>query len=69
MMIVTIAGAFGFGHIRETSKAVAKANQQHTEDNAAATFAPADHRVEATEEANILVLYLTMMLITSCAQT
>ncbi|HED1235218.1 TPA: hypothetical protein R4Z81_003509, partial [Enterobacter hormaechei subsp. steigerwaltii] len=37
LVISAIAGAFGLGHIRGTSKAEAKAGQQRTEDNAAAT--------------------------------
>ncbi|HHO0374912.1 TPA: hypothetical protein ACRR6V_002948 [Enterobacter hormaechei] len=47
-----IVGAFGLGHIRGTSKAEAKADQQRTEDNAAATVAAAERRVEATNEAS-----------------
>lgn len=50
--IAAIAGAFGLGHIRGTSKAEAKADQQRTEDNAAATVAAAERRVEATKEAS-----------------
>ncbi|WP_163293670.1 hypothetical protein [Enterobacter hormaechei] len=50
-VIAAIAGAFGLGHIRGTSKAEAKADQQRTEDNAAATVAVAERRVEATKEA------------------
>ena len=51
-VIAAIAGAFGLGHIRGTSKADAKADQQRTEDNAAATVAVAERRVEATKEAS-----------------
>lgn len=51
-VIAAIAGAFGLGHIRGTSKAEAKADQQRTEDNAAATVAAADRRVETTKEAS-----------------
>ncbi|EPC5044739.1 hypothetical protein ACRZYQ_000024 [Enterobacter hormaechei] len=51
-VIAAIAGAFGLGHIRGTSKAEAKADQQRTEDNAAATVAVAERRVEATKEAS-----------------
>ncbi|ENR5959104.1 hypothetical protein ACTPV4_000516 [Enterobacter hormaechei] len=47
-----IVGAFGLGHIRGTSKAEAKADQQRTEDNAAATVAAAERRVETTKEAS-----------------
>ncbi|MPS82992.1 hypothetical protein [Enterobacter sp.] len=51
-VIAAIAGAFGLGHIRGTSKAESKADQQRTEDNAAATVAAAERRVEATKEAS-----------------
>ncbi|MEB5750010.1 hypothetical protein MXF13_08985 [Leclercia adecarboxylata] len=51
-VIAAIAGAFGLGHIRGTSKAETKADQQRTEDNAAATVAVAERRVEATKEAS-----------------
>ncbi|VAC35520.1 hypothetical protein [Enterobacter hormaechei] len=51
-VIAAIAGAFGLGHIRGTSKAEAKADQQRTEDNAAATVTAAERRVEATKEAS-----------------
>ena len=50
LVISAIAGAFGLGHIRGTSKA--KADQQRTEDNAAATVAAAERRVDATKEAS-----------------
>ncbi|MFV0262672.1 MAG: hypothetical protein ACK5JN_09575 [Kluyvera sp.] len=51
-VIAAIAGAFGFGHIRGTSKAEAKAEQQRTEDKAAATVAAAERWVEVTKEAS-----------------
>jgi len=51
-VIAAIAGAFGLGHVRGTNKAEAKADQQRTEDNAAATVAVAERRVEATKEAS-----------------
>lgn len=51
-VIAAIAGAFGFGHIRGTSKAEAKADQQRTEEHAAATEAVAERRVEVTKEAS-----------------
>ncbi|ELE6461095.1 hypothetical protein [Enterobacter hormaechei] len=51
-VIAAIAGAFGLGHIRGTSKAKAKADQQRTKDNAAATAAAAERRVETTKEAS-----------------
>ena len=50
--LAAIVGAFGLGHIRGTSKAEAKADQQRTEDNTAATVAAAERRVEATKEAS-----------------
>lgn len=51
-VIAAIAGAFGLGHIRGTSKAEAKADQQRTEENAAATVAAEKRRVETTKEAS-----------------
>ena len=51
-VIAAIAGAFGFGHVRGTSKAEAKAERQRTEENAAATVAAAERRVETTKEAS-----------------
>lgn len=50
-VIAAIAGAFGLGHIRGSSKAEAKANQQRTEERAAATEAVAERRVETTKGA------------------
>ncbi|HBM2884137.1 TPA: hypothetical protein LVL12_002156, partial [Klebsiella oxytoca] len=38
-LLAVIAGAFGLGHARGTNKAEAKAEQQRTEENAAATVA------------------------------
>ncbi|MGR7806250.1 hypothetical protein ACU6ZY_20215 [Klebsiella aerogenes] len=52
LVISAIAGAFGLGHIRGTNKAEAKAEQQRTEDNAAATIAAAERKEEATREAS-----------------
>ena len=52
LVISTIAGAFGLGHIRGTSKAEAKADRQRTEEKAAATEAVAERRIEATKEAS-----------------
>nr|EKV4773968.1 hypothetical protein [Enterobacter hormaechei] len=52
LVISAIAGAFGLGHIRGTSKAEAKSDQQRTEDNAAATVAAAERRIDATKEAS-----------------
>jgi len=51
-VIAAIAGAFGLGHSRGTSKAEAKAALQRTEDNAAAMVAAAERRFEATKEAS-----------------
>jgi len=51
-VIAAIAGAFGLGHIRGSSKAEAKADQQRTEDNAAAMVAAAARRVATTKEAS-----------------
>jgi len=50
LVISAIAGAFGMGHIRGTSKAEAKADQQRNEDNTAAMVTAAERRVEATKE-------------------
>ena len=52
LVMAAIAGAFGIGHSRGTSKAEVKADQQRTEDNAAATVAAAERRVETTKEAS-----------------
>ncbi|MEB7063962.1 hypothetical protein NA876_17590 [Escherichia coli] len=49
---VAAAGGFGLGHIRGTNKAEAKADQQRTEEKAAATEAVAERRVETTKEAS-----------------
>ncbi|HIC0776175.1 TPA: hypothetical protein ACW0NO_002114 [Enterobacter ludwigii] len=51
LVISAIAGAFGLGHIRGSSKAEAKIDKQRTEEKAAATKAVAERRVEATKEA------------------
>ena len=51
-VIAVIAGAFGFGHARGTSKAEAKADKQRTEENAAATVAVAERKAEVTKEAS-----------------
>ncbi|SAC90384.1 hypothetical protein [Enterobacter roggenkampii] len=52
LVMAAIAGAFGIGHSRGTSKAEAKADQQRTEEKASATEAVAERRVEATKEAS-----------------
>ena len=49
VILAAIAGAFGIGHARGTSKAEAKADQQRTEENAAATVAAAERRAEVTK--------------------
>lgn len=46
------AGGFGIGHLRGSSKAEAKADQQRTEEHAAATEAVAERRVAVTKEAS-----------------
>ena len=51
-LLAIVAGAFGLGHARGTSKAEAKAEQQRTEENAAATVAAAERRADATKEAS-----------------
>ncbi|HIG8794783.1 TPA: hypothetical protein ACYEOW_001012 [Raoultella terrigena] len=52
LILGAIAGAFGIGHARGTSKAEAKAEQQRTEENAAATVAAAERRADATKGAS-----------------
>ncbi|WP_130975061.1 hypothetical protein [Klebsiella pneumoniae] len=52
VILGAIAGAFGIGHARGTSKAEAKAYQQRTEENAVATVAAAERKAEVTKEAN-----------------
>ncbi|MDZ9811931.1 hypothetical protein SND47_14120 [Escherichia coli] len=52
IILGAIAGAFGIGHVRGTSRAEAKADQQRTEENAAATIAAAERKSEVTKEAN-----------------
>lgn len=51
-LLAVVAGAFGLGHYRGSSKAEAKADQQRTEDNAAATVAAAERKAEVTKEAS-----------------
>ena len=50
-LLAVIAGAFGLGHARGTNKAEAKADQQRTEDNAAATVAAAERKAEVVKGA------------------
>ncbi|HBY9737198.1 Uncharacterised protein [Klebsiella pneumoniae] len=52
VILAAIAGAFGIGHARGTSKAEAKADQQRTEENAAANIAAAERRAEVTKGAS-----------------
>ncbi|WP_147716305.1 hypothetical protein [Klebsiella variicola] len=52
VILGAIAGAFGIGHARGISKAEAKAEQQRTEENAAATVAAAERRAEVTKGAS-----------------
>ncbi|MGY0247835.1 hypothetical protein [Klebsiella michiganensis] len=52
VLLGLIAGAFGIGHARGTSKAEAKAAQQRTEENAAANVAVAERKAQATKEAS-----------------
>lgn len=49
--ILMVIGAFGLGSMRGREKAEAKADKQRTDDNAAATKAAAERRVEVTKEA------------------
>ena len=52
VILGAIAGAFGIGHARGTSKAEAKADQQRTEENAAATVAAAERKAVVMKEAS-----------------
>ena len=52
VILGAIAGAFGIGHSRGTSKAEAKADQQRTEENAAATVAAAERKADVIQEAS-----------------
>ncbi|ENM4059135.1 hypothetical protein KQJ77_11240 [Klebsiella oxytoca] len=51
-LLAIVAGAFGLGHARGTNKAEAKADQQRTEENAAASVAAAERKAEVTKEAS-----------------
>ncbi|HCB1987651.1 TPA: hypothetical protein MYQ99_000211 [Klebsiella pneumoniae] len=51
-LLAVIAGAFGIGHARGTSKAEAKADKQRTEENAAAAVAAAERRAEVAKGAS-----------------
>lgn len=52
LILGAIAGAFGIGHARGTSKAEAKAEQQRTEENAVATVAAAERKAEVSKGAS-----------------
>lgn len=52
LVFAAIAGAFGLGHSRGTSKAEAAADKLRTEENAAAVEAVSSRRVEATKGAS-----------------
>jgi len=51
LVAVALSG-FVAGNIRGTGKAEAKAKQQRTEENAAATIAAAERKAEVTKEAS-----------------
>ncbi|EMB9100047.1 MAG: hypothetical protein E6764_25965 [Klebsiella pneumoniae] len=51
-LLAVIAGAFGIGHARGTSKAESKAEQQRTEEKAAATVASAERKAEVVKGAS-----------------
>ncbi len=73
VILGAIAGAFGIGHARGASKAKAKADQQRTEENAAATVAAAERRAEVTKGASDVQedvsVWAMTMLIGSCAKS
>ncbi|EPM8445626.1 hypothetical protein ACTR42_004670 [Citrobacter freundii] len=50
--ILMVLAAFGLGSMRGREKAEAKADKQRTDENAAATKAAAERRVEVTKEAS-----------------
>lgn len=50
--VLVVLGAFGLGSMRGREKAEAKADKQRTDENAAATIAAAERRVEVTKEAS-----------------
>ncbi|HCQ6567542.1 hypothetical protein ACWUXD_01355 [Klebsiella pneumoniae] len=52
VILGAIAGTFGIGHARGTSKAEAKAAKQRTEENAAATVAAAERKAEVMKGAS-----------------
>lgn len=50
--VLVVLGAFGLGSMRGREKAEAKSNKQRTDENAAATEAAAERRVEDTKDAS-----------------
>lgn len=50
--VLVVLGAFGLGTMRGREKAEAQADKQLTDENAAATKAAAERRVEVTKEAS-----------------
>ncbi|HBW1820672.1 TPA: hypothetical protein N3109_001385 [Klebsiella pneumoniae] len=52
VILGTIAAAFGIGHARGTSKAESKAEQQRSEDNAAAIVVAAERKAEVVKGAS-----------------
>ncbi len=52
LAIMLVLAAFGIGGMRGREKAEAKADKQRTDENAAATIAAAERRVEVTKEAS-----------------
>ena len=52
LAVMLVLGAFGLGSMRGREKAEAKADKQRTDDNASATKAAAERRVEVTKEAS-----------------
>ena len=51
-LLAVIAGAFGIGHARGTSKAESKAEQQRSEESAAAIVATAERKAEVVKGAS-----------------
>ncbi|MBA6168386.1 hypothetical protein HGK52_02810 [Klebsiella variicola] len=52
VILGAIAAAFGIGHAHGTSKAKSKAEQQRSEDNAAAIVAAAERKAEVVKGAS-----------------
>lgn len=52
VILGAIAAAFGIGHARGTSKAESKAEQQRSEDNAAAIVVAAERKAEVVKGAS-----------------